>query len=297
MKQRDHSNDHFNDLSHHQSSDFPNDLSEYHSDIGAAAEAAAEPDNENESNYTSSKYRTPDGAPSDIVIFTITSRERKAGKKALPERELQVLLIQRKKWPFEGQWALPGGFCGEEESMYECARRELMEETGVADVHLEYFNVYSEPRRDPRGWIISHAFFALVHERYLADRKAQDDAADVRLFPVSEALRLELAFDHRRILGDALERIREKMLTTTIAREFLPAEFTIGELYQVIRTVVPEFAEQNFIRKVTSTRSREGILEEVEDEKGGRKLSNRYSQRPAQLYRFTDYTPKLSIYS
>lgn len=251
---------------------------------------------ENESNYTSSKYRTPDGAPSDIVMFTITAEDKGTGKKALPERKLEVLLIQRKKWPFEGQWALPGGFCDENESMYDCARRELMEETSVADVHLEYFNVYSEPNRDPRGWILSHAFFALVHERYLADRKAQDDAADVRLFPVDEALAMELAFDHGRILRDALERVRAKMLTTTIAKEFLPEEFTIGELYQVIRTVVPDFEEPNFIRKITSTRSRHGLLEEAKDEQGKPKQSNRYSQRAAQLYRFTGHVPELSIY-
>jgi len=251
---------------------------------------------ENESNYTPAKYRTPDGAPSDIVMFTITSEDKGTGKKALPDRKLEVLLIQRKKWPFEGQWALPGGFSDENESMYDCARRELMEETSVADVHLEYFNVYSEPNRDPRGWIISHAFFALVHERYLAARKAQDDAADVRLFPVDEVLAMELAFDHGRIVRDALERVRAKMLTTTIAKEFLPDEFTIGELYQVIRTVVPDFEEPNFIRKITSTRSRHGLLEEAKDEQGRPKQSNRYSQRAAQLYRFTGFVPELSIY-
>lgn len=251
---------------------------------------------ENESNYSAAKYRTPDGAPSDIVMFTITSRERVAGAKALPERELQVLLIQRKNWPFAGQWALPGGFCNENESMYDCARRELTEETGVADVHLEYFNVYSEPNRDPRGWMISHAFFALVPERYLAARRAQDDAADVRLVPVEEALGMELAFDHGRILRDALAQIRAKMLTTTIAKQFLPESFTIGELYQVIRMVVPDFAEQNFLRKLTSTRSRQGILEEMTDAAGRLMRSNRYSQRSAQLYRFTDEVPRLSIY-
>lgn len=251
---------------------------------------------ENESPYSAARYRTPDGAPGDIVIFTITSEEKAAPKKTLPVRQLQVLLIQRKKWPFEGQWALPGGFCNESESLYECARRELQEETGVADVHMEYLNVYSEPGRDPRGWIISHAFCALAHERWLADRRADDDAADVRLFPVEEALRMELAFDHRVILADALQRIREKMLTTTIAKEFLPEEFTMSELYQVIRTVVPEFEERNFLRKITSTRSRKGIIEEVRSEDGRPKLSNRYSQRAAQLYRFTDLVPQLSIY-
>jgi 8-oxo-dGTP diphosphatase len=252
---------------------------------------------ENASNYSAQNYRTPDGAPSDIVIFTITTKEKRAAKKALPERELQVLLIQRKKWPYEGQWALPGGFCQEDESMYQCARRELAEETGVAEVHIDYFNVYSTPKRDPRGWMISHAFLALVHERLLAHRQAADDAADVRLFPVEEALGMDLAFDHREILLDALAVVRRQMLTTTIAKEFLPEEFTIGELYQVIKTVVPDFEERNFIRKITSTQSRSGIIEELKDSSGAPKQSNRYSQRAARLYRFTGTVPRLSLYS
>ncbi|MCD1261498.1 NUDIX hydrolase [Paenibacillus athensensis] len=252
---------------------------------------------EHAGNYTSAKYRTPDGAPADIVIFTITSTEKQAGKKALPHRDLEVLLIQRKGWPFAGQWALPGGFSKDSETIYESARRELQEETGVADVHLEYFNVYSKPGRDPRGWIISHAFLALVNEVYLTGRRADDDAADVKLFKVEEALELELAFDHGEILRDALAKIRENMLTTAIAREFLPEEFTISELYQVIQTVVPDFEERNFIRKITSTQSRRGLIEEVRDAAGRPKQSNRYSQRAAQLYRFTEYVPQLSIYS
>ncbi|MFD0673852.1 NUDIX domain-containing protein [Cohnella sp. GCM10027633] len=246
--------------------------------------------------YSPKRYRTPDGAPADIVIFTITSASRNTPKKSLPERRLEVLLIQRKGWPYEGQWALPGGFSKDSETILESAKRELEEETAVADVHIEYYNVYSEPGRDPRGWIISHAFLALVNERYLANRKAADDAADVRLFPVEEALRMNLAFDHNVMLSDALERIREKMLTTTIAKEFLPETFTIGELYQVIQAVVPSFEEKNFIRKITSTQSRKGIIEEATDRLGEPIVSNRYSQRAAQLYRFTDYVPRLSIY-
>ncbi|MFC5468027.1 NUDIX domain-containing protein [Cohnella suwonensis] len=252
--------------------------------------------NNRQSGYSASSYRTPDGAPADIVIFTITSTERRAAKKSLPLMELQVLLIERKGWPFEGQWALPGGFSKDTESMYESARRELREETSIEDVHLAYFNVYSEPGRDPRGWMISHAFFALVNERQLMNRKAADDAADVKLVPVEEALRMRLAFDHNAILADAWERVRHQMLTTTIAKEFLPERFTISELYQVIRTVVPEFEEKNFIRKITSTQSRNGIIEEVRDSRGEPVTSNRYSQRAAQLYRFTDYQPRLSIY-
>ncbi|KEO81376.1 NUDIX hydrolase [Tumebacillus flagellatus] len=252
---------------------------------------------ENAANYTAKKYRTPDGAPCDIVIFTIVSEEAQALTKALPRRELQVLLIQRKKWPDEGKWALPGGFSTPEETLYQSALRELQEETGVQSPYLEYFNVYSTPNRDPRGWIISHAYFALVQEQILAARKAADDAADVKLVSVEKALQsMDLAFDHREILQDALQRVRHKMLTTTIAREFLPEEFTIAELYQVIQTVCPGFEEPNFKRKVTATQTRQGLIEEVLDENGKKKTTNRNSQRHAQLFRFTGFEPEVSIY-
>ena len=251
---------------------------------------------ENEGHYNTQQFRTPDGAPTDIVLFTITSKEKSGAKKSLPIRDLQVLLIKRKMWPFQGKWALPGGFTKETETVQECARRELSEETGVSDVHLEYFNAYSASGRDPRGWMISHAFFALVQETDLASRTTSNEASEVGLFPVEVALAMELAFDHRIIVQDALDQVRRKMMTTTIAKEFLPEHFTISELYQVIQTVVPAFEEKNFIRKVTSTQSRKGILEEVRDRQGQLVMSNHYSQRPAQLYRFTDYSPELSIY-
>jgi ADP-ribose pyrophosphatase YjhB (NUDIX family) len=252
-----------------------------------------------ETGYDVKKYRTPDGAPADIVMFTLTKRERKTVTKTLPIRELKVMLIKRRRWPFEGRWALPGGFCRENESIEGAAKRELMEETGVDGGHLEYLGVYSKPGRDPRGWIISHAFFALVEEWMLEERQAADDASEVGLFTIQEALEeLELAFDHKEIIQDAYRQIQLQMLQTTIAKQFLPTHFTLGELYQVIQSVVPDFEEPNFIRKITSTRSRQGILEEVRDEQGNPLSSNQYSQRPAQLYRFSDRTiPRLSIYT
>ncbi|REK71186.1 NUDIX hydrolase [Paenibacillus paeoniae] len=252
--------------------------------------------NEQSIPYSPEQYRTPDGAPTDIVVFTITSTQKAGIKKSLPIRSLEVMLIKRKKWPYEGKWALPGGFTLETETVQQCAQRELMEETGVSGLHLEQFNVYSSPGRDPRGWMISHAFFALVQETYVASRRTSDEAADVRLIPVEEALSMELAFDHRDIISDALDKIRLRMMTSTIAKEFLPERFTMSELYQVIQAVVPSFQERNFIRKITSTQSRKGIIEEMRDSKGQLLMSNQYSQRPAQLYRFTDYTPELSIY-
>ncbi|MFC5701348.1 NUDIX domain-containing protein [Cohnella faecalis] len=246
--------------------------------------------------YSAKRYRTPDGAPADIVIFTIVSSPKNTIQKSLPLRELQVMLIQRKAWPFEGMWALPGGFSKETETLRETAMRELEEETGVENVHCQYLNVYSTPGRDPRGWIISHAFFSMVREELLQHRRAATDAADVRLFSVDEALEsLELAFDHRDIIRDALDKLKEEVLRTTLAKQFLPDEFTLGELYQVIRTIIPSFQEDNFIRKLKTTR-RQGILEPALDAEGAPVYSTQFSQRPAQLFRFTGNEPEWSIY-
>lgn len=268
---------------------------------------------ENSTNYTSSKYRTPDGVPSDIIIFTITSEKQDSSFRSLPKRELKVLMIRRKKWPYAGSWALPGGFSNEDETLLAAAKRELKEETQIDGLHIEHLNVYSTPNRDPRGWIISSAYYALVNEGHLEKRKAADDAAEVQLFSVTEVLEKmkkgnpdgdfeendnTLAFDHNIILQDALERIQEKMLTTDIAREFLPEEFTITELLQIIQTVVPSFDEErsNFVRKVTSTKSRSNLIEEVLDENENPKTTSEFSQRASKLYKFTGNLPKLSIY-
>ncbi|WP_229106425.1 NUDIX domain-containing protein [Paenibacillus sp. 1001270B_150601_E10] len=244
-------------------------------------------------SYDPTRYERPIGVPADIVLFTVTSESITGSTKSLPKRELKVMLIKRKGHPDRGKWALPGGFSSPQETLYEAAKRELVEETGVDDIHLELLGLYDTPGRDKRGWVISAAFVALVNERYLEKRKANDDAEEVRLFSMEEALQLELAFDHRNILEDARKHTERKMLVTTIARELLDLTFTLAELLQVIQTVVPSYTitKTNFIRKMLNTRSHP-IVEPVEGE-----CSTAYSQRPAQLYRFVDgYVPSLSIY-
>lgn len=258
---------------------------------------------ENASNYDSSKYRTPDGVPADIAIFTITSDNKLPGI-SLPHRDVKVLMVKRKKWPYQGCWALPGGFSDENETLLDAAKRELKEETSIDNLHIEHLNIYSNPGRDPRGWIISSAYFALVNEKHLEKRKASDDAEDVQLISFEDLLSMDkgdpngdfeqnkdkLSFDHKLIVNDAFNAIQNKMLSTDIAKEFLEEEFTLAELHQIIKTIVPSFneAEPNFKRKVLQR----GIIKEV---KG--KTSNKYSRRSAQLYKFTGNFPQLSIYS
>src|SRR5580658_8572686 len=109
------------------------------------------------------------------------------------ESELKVLLIQRALEPFQGRWALPGGFVRVDETIDGAARRELAEETGLKNVFLEQLFTFGEPGRDPRERVVSVAHYALVK---LSDHraKAATDAANAAWFPISKVP--TLAFDH-----------------------------------------------------------------------------------------------------
>ena len=112
----------------------------------------------------------------------------------------QVLLIRRGNEPFKGEWAFPGGFLNMDETVQECARRELEEETGlvVQDIHL--VGVYSRPGRDPRGHTVTPAFLSIMD--YPLDVCGGDDAAQAQWFPLNHLP--VLAFDHGEIISDAM---------------------------------------------------------------------------------------------
>ena len=117
------------------------------------------------------------------------------------EAGLSVLLVRRKGEPFAGQWALPGGFLDEGETLQACAARELKEETGVVAPDLTLVGAYGDPGRDPRGWTVSIAFRARVDSEDVTP-VAGDDAAEVGWFAVDSLP--GLAFDHGRIVADAI---------------------------------------------------------------------------------------------
>lgn len=136
------------------------------------------------SEYDISAFDRPSVA-ADMAVFSIleesgpnTSNYRKD-----PLKQLKLLLIRRGTFPYKNAWALPGGFCRRGESVAETARRELCEETGVSDAYLRPFDIFSEEGRDPRGWIISHAFLALINgEKYRVHEGS--DAWEARWFRI-----------------------------------------------------------------------------------------------------------------
>ncbi|HYK73183.1 MAG TPA: NUDIX hydrolase [Pseudoneobacillus sp.] len=245
------------------------------------------------------KYRTPNGYTSDIAIFTIISEQEEVYKP--PVKTLKIMLIQRATTNAEGEanieggkWALPGGFINPNETAIVAAKRELEEETGVTDIHVKHFGVYDQPGRDPRGWIISNAHYAIVTQDYLSKRKAADDAAKVELFDLNEVFQLNLAFDHRQIIDDALWFIKKDMALTTLAKNFLPAEFVLSELQGVLLTVLDDPSiklDAAFFRKAPTLPFLEKVIQD-----GKPKKTNKYSKTPAQLYRFTEYQPFVSVY-
>jgi ADP-ribose pyrophosphatase YjhB (NUDIX family) len=203
------------------------------------------------------------GVTVDCVVF------------GLGDGDLQVLLIRRKLEPFAGRWALPGGFVHMDESLEEAARRELLEETGMTRVYLEQLYSFGDADRDPRDRIITVAYYALT-KRIEHQVDAATDASGVAWFPVDQLP--ALAFDHRRIIGVALERLRGKVRWAPIGFELLPPKFTLSELQQLYEVILGErLDKRNFRKKIHSM----GLLEETEEMRRFRGRG-----RPARLYRF-----------
>jgi 8-oxo-dGTP diphosphatase len=197
----------------------------------------------------------------DIVIFT------------LREGSLQVLLVKRGVPPFEGQYAIPGGFIRGDESLEEAALRELHEETGVRNVFLEQLYTFGDPKRDPRGRVITVAYYALIASDKLS-LVAGADAAEAQWFPASSVP--PLAFDHKSILDYALERLRNKLEYTTVGFQLLPEKFTLGELQAVYEAILGRpLDKRNFRRKLALL----GILKPLRE-------WQRTGRKPAQLFRF-----------
>lgn len=214
----------------------------------------------------------------DIVVLTIV------------DHQLQVVLVRRGAEPFEGAWALPGGFVRPDDDLDTAAARELQEETGVeAAAHLEQLGAYGTPDRDPRMRVVTVAYLAVLRD--VGPLVAGTDAASAQLVPVSELLgrraKRPLAFDHARILDDGVERARSKLEYTSLAAAFVGPTFTLSELRGVYEAAWgTELDPGNFRRKILST----GDF--VEDT-GRLAAPGPEGGKPAKQYRVTSRRAKL----
>lgn len=216
---------------------------------------------ENAKRYDVTDYERP-SVTADVVLFT------------LRDQDLQVLLVRRGRWPYEGTWAIPGGFVRMDESLDAAARRELREEAGVTDVYLEQLYTFGNPDRDPRTRVITVAHMAVVSADQISLR-AGSDAADARWWSMS-ALPRGLAFDHADILAYALTRLRYKLEYTAVGFQILPEEFTLPELQAAYEVILGEELDKaNFRKKL----ARGNVVE----------ATGRFRQttgRPAELFRY-----------
>ena len=169
---------------------------------------------------------------------------------------IKVLLIQRGIEPYKGQWAFPGGFLKMNETVEECAKRELEEETGLKSASVEQFYTFSAVNRDPRERVITVAHYALVR---LSEVKGGDDAASAKWFAMNEIP--NLAFDHDHILRLAVKCLKERICFEPIGFELLPEVFTMTELQNLYEAILEvKFDRRNFYNKMLKL----GILSDAE---------------------------------
>lgn len=203
--------------------------------------------------------------PSVTVDIFITS---------IIDNQFQTLLIKRGLEPFKNHWALPGGFVRIDESAQDAAIRELKEETGLEQAYIEQLYTFSDVKRDPRGRVISIAYFALIPTPDITPIGASD-ATEAAWFPLNQLPKL--AFDHDQIINLAKTRIQNKLSYTTIAKKLLPQEFTLSQLQSIYEIILDkQIDKRNFRKKLLAT----GLLTPVK----AKQLTG--SHRPAQLYTF-----------
>lgn len=198
----------------------------------------------------------------DSVVFTII------------QNKLHVLLAKRDVAPFKDMWALPGGFVKNEESVDDAAYRDLREETSVKDIYLEQLYTFGNPKRDPRGRVVTVAYMAVVARDNIAI-KAWAHTKEVWFYPVDKLPKL--GFDHKEVIHYALKRLQWKLEYTNVSQYLLPKEFPLTELQRVYEIVLNKQLDvRNFRKKIAQL----GIIKDTG------KMQKWFAYRPAKLFAF-----------
>ncbi|MDQ2993685.1 MAG: NUDIX domain-containing protein [Pseudomonadota bacterium] len=204
----------------------------------------------------------------DTVIFTVI------------DHHLHVLTVKRAHQPFKEMWSLVGGYIDldKDADLEATAKRKLTEKTGVFTPYLEQFGAVGNNKRDPRGWSVTTIYFALIPS-YEVQLRAGSGAADIKWSKIVAGKIAEpLAFDHDEILVHCMERLRSKVLYTSLPVHLMSKDFTLGELQKVYETILcKKIDHKSFRRRILNA----DFLEETSEYR-------HEGKRPAQLYRLKE---------
>ncbi|STQ89388.1 NUDIX domain-containing protein [Iodobacter fluviatilis] len=209
----------------------------------------------------------------DSVLFTVKNGQ------------LMVLLVKRAQAPFTGAWALPGGFIDVEQDTNTdaTASRKLEAKTGLKPAYLEQLQVISGPDRDPRGFSVTLAYFALVACQDVSPQISSVESAS--WIAVSDLEKTNLAFDHLQIIQMAKQRLQQKTLYSMTPIFCLPAQFTIAQLKTVIEAIIEKpIQRKSLMRRIEASR-----IFEIREEKvsSGGRMAQLYTLKPgADLVNF-----------
>lgn len=213
----------------------------------------------------------------DIHQFDVPLTSVDMGIFSLRNNELCILLIKRSNFPEKGKWALPGGFINlnQDENLDETAHRKLKEKTGVSSPYLEQVGSFGDKKRDPRGWSVTIAYLALIASEEI-DLALSDTTEDIAWVPIDSAReKYKLAFDHNSILNACYERLKSKVLYTSLPVNLLPGEFTLADLQNTFEIILNISIEKKSFRKRMLD---SGCIEETGNIRRG-------NNRPAKLYK------------
>lgn len=195
---------------------------------------------------------------------------------AIDQNELKVLLIKINSGPYKDQWSLPGGLVQLDETLDDAAKRTLFQKTNVGDIHMEQLYSFGDLKRDVRGRVASVAYFALIDNPKNFKLITTPYYSEIAWWEVKKIP--EMAFDHKKIIEFALERLKSKLSYTNIAYSLLPKEFTLTELQKTYETILGRTIDKrNFRKRILTLR----LVKEAGSKKWGE------AHRPAQLYKFS----------
>ncbi len=189
--------------------------------------------------------------------------------------KFKVLLIKRKNEPFKNKWILVGGACYNNENVEDAMHREMYEKTGLKNISIDFFKVYSEPYRSPLMRMIAITYLGVIDCTKVKILKETTKTSDADWFQIDRIP--ELGYDHKEILEEAIEYLKKKIFESKILKELFPKTFTIPQLYSAYVSILDKKIDRrNFRKKLLA----DGIIRDTG------KLQTQTGKKSAKLYSF-----------